>query len=243
MHYYQFNIGDYSRRTSRLSLLEDLAYRRLLDLCYLSEQPLNGCSTDVARDVGMAECQPEVDYVLRKFFTEFDGGWVNDRASEEIEFYQSKKKMASKAGKASGKARKLKASEQTFNDRSTNVQPTINQQPITNNHKPLTINKEPVKKKGFIKPSISELITEFSNRVTDPSQQAETFLNYYESNGWKVGKNAMKSWKHAVTNWITRGKGNTTYQQAVRKESRSDRIDREHAEYLKKNGLDGRWTE
>ncbi|NDH69342.1 MAG: DUF1376 domain-containing protein, partial [Gammaproteobacteria bacterium] len=31
MHYYQFHIGDYKSHTHHLSLLEDLAYRRLLD--------------------------------------------------------------------------------------------------------------------------------------------------------------------------------------------------------------------
>jgi len=36
--------------------------------------------------------------------------------------------------------------------------------------------------------------------------EAEKFVNYYESNGWKVGKNPMKSWTHAVNNWITNTK-------------------------------------
>lgn len=36
--------------------------------------------------------------------------------------------------------------------------------------------------------------------------EAEKFFNYYESNGWRVGKNPMKSWQHAVNNWITNAK-------------------------------------
>jgi uncharacterized protein YdaU (DUF1376 family) len=36
--------------------------------------------------------------------------------------------------------------------------------------------------------------------------EAEKFVNYYESNGWKVGKNPMKSWTHAVNNWINNAK-------------------------------------
>ena len=36
--------------------------------------------------------------------------------------------------------------------------------------------------------------------------EAEKFVNYYTSNGWKVGKNPMKSWTHAVNNWITNAK-------------------------------------
>ena len=32
--------------------------------------------------------------------------------------------------------------------------------------------------------------------------EADKFINFYESNGWKVGKNKMKNWKAAVNNWI-----------------------------------------
>ena len=138
MHYYPFNIGDYSSHTSRLSLIEDLAYRRLLDLYYLNERPFNGCSTDVARDIGLQDHQAEVDYILNKFFPKIGDEWVNNRCKREVDLYQSKKVTASKAGKASAEARKTKASEQTFNDRSTTVQPNINQEPLTNKHKTVT---------------------------------------------------------------------------------------------------------
>ena len=33
----------------------------------------------------------------------------------------------------------------------------------------------------------------------------KSFLNYYESNGWKVGKNPMKDWKAAVRTWEKSG--------------------------------------
>ena len=34
----------------------------------------------------------------------------------------------------------------------------------------------------------------------------EAFIAFYESNGWKVGKNPMKSWHHACTTWQAREK-------------------------------------
>lgn len=34
---------------------------------------------------------------------------------------------------------------------------------------------------------------------------ADRWLAYYESNGWKVGKNPMKDWKAAVRTWTTNG--------------------------------------
>jgi hypothetical protein len=30
---------------------------------------------------------------------------------------------------------------------------------------------------------------------------AEKFVDYYTSNGWKVGRNCMKDWKAAVRTW------------------------------------------
>ena len=37
MNYYPFHLGDYAARTAHLEPMEDLAYRRLLDLYYLGE--------------------------------------------------------------------------------------------------------------------------------------------------------------------------------------------------------------
>lgn len=34
--------------------------------------------------------------------------------------------------------------------------------------------------------------------------QADLFFNYYEANGWKVGKNKMQNWKAAAAGWISR---------------------------------------
>ena len=127
MHFYQFNIGDYASHTRNLSLLEDLAYRRLLDEYYLHEQPLNPSVALVARHIGMQGHEDEVKFVLETFFEPTDFGWVNNRANQEIEHFRAKSEQASRAGKASA-ARRL-------NNRSTDVQPTNNQEPITNNQK------------------------------------------------------------------------------------------------------------
>ena len=125
MHYFNFNIGDYASHTRHLSLLEDLAYRRLLDAYYLSEKPFRGAPADIAKDIGMTSEIEEVYYVLTKFFeNDGHGNWINKRCDEEIAHYHSKQEQAVKAGKASAQAR--------FNKRSTSVQPTNNQEPINN---------------------------------------------------------------------------------------------------------------
>ena len=40
MIWYKFYLGDYITHTNHLSDAEDLAYRRLLDLYYMSEAPI-----------------------------------------------------------------------------------------------------------------------------------------------------------------------------------------------------------
>lgn len=137
MNYYPFHIGDYASHTRGLSLLEDLAYRRLMDEYYLAERPLNGCSTDVARLIGMAEHEREVAYVLSRYFTETDGDWVHERIENELAAFKNKQEKASAAGKASAESRKNKGKrtdvQQTFNGCSTDVQrPSTNQEPRTN---------------------------------------------------------------------------------------------------------------
>ena len=45
---------------------------------------------------------------------------------------------------------------------------------------------------------------------------AERFVDYYCSNGWKVGRNPMKDWRAAVRNWCKGDKGNLKPVQAKR---------------------------
>ena len=53
---------------------------------------------------------------------------------------------------------------------------------------------------SFKKPSLEEIKLDFSKRGL-PMSEAERFFNYYDSNGWRVGKNPMKSWIGAAANW------------------------------------------
>jgi len=65
-----------------------------------------------------------------------------------------------------------------------------------------TGNREQGVGKRFKKPTINELATYLSNKnIPAPEQLATKFYNHYESNGWKVGKNKMQSWPHALARW------------------------------------------
>ena len=79
-------------------------------------------------------------------------------------------------------------------------------------------NKSPTKAKRFVKPTLSEIkqyCMERKNNVT-----AEQFYDYYESNGWKVGKNSMKDWKACVRTWERSEYRKST----VKKNSKEDAI-------------------
>lgn len=62
------------------------------------------------------------------------------------------------------------------------------------------------KKEPFHKPSFVEIkaFCEEQNYRVNP----EIFFDYYESNGWKVGKNPMKDWKAAIRSWEHKEKQN-----------------------------------
>ena len=51
----------------------------------------------------------------------------------------------------------------------------------------------------FVKPTVDEVAAHVREKgyTFDPV----SFWNYYESNGWKVGKNSMKDWKASVRTW------------------------------------------
>ena len=51
----------------------------------------------------------------------------------------------------------------------------------------------------FTPPSLSEIIAYLDN-----VDLAKKFYCHYESNGWKVGKNSMKSWRAAADQWKAR---------------------------------------
>ena len=62
--------------------------------------------------------------------------------------------------------------------------------------------KESVPRKRFTPPAREELEQFILENGLNVDPQA--FLDYYESNGWKVGNNPMKDWKAAARNWARR---------------------------------------
>ena len=52
----------------------------------------------------------------------------------------------------------------------------------------------------FHKPTIDEIVAYCSEK--DFKLDVHRFYDYYESNGWRVGKTPMKDWQAAIRNWV-----------------------------------------
>ncbi len=75
-----------------------------------------------------------------------------------------------------------------------NVNNNLNNNDNSNDN---VLNKRETKR--FSKPTIEEIETYISENSYSIS--AKTFYDYYEANGWMVGRNKMKDWKAAVRSW------------------------------------------
>jgi len=132
MHYFQFNIGDYRAATAHLSNEEDLAYRRLLDMYYDTEQKIPLDTQWVARRLRVGT--EVVQAVLADMFEKQEDGWFHARCDEVIKQY----KEFAEAGKR-GAAKRWGNKGVTPPNGEANSPPnpppiaTINQELITTN--------------------------------------------------------------------------------------------------------------
>lgn len=51
-------------------------------------------------------------------------------------------------------------------------------------------------------PTLDEVIEYLVLEKNESQNEAEKFFDYYQANGWRVGKNPMKDWKAAARNWL-----------------------------------------
>lgn len=192
MRYYQYHIGDFNNATRYASRLERSIYRDLLDMYYEQESAIDG--TDINKlerrlNVRSTDEQAALAFVLTEYFESQDSFYFNDRCEIEIKKYQDKLEGAIKAGRASAEARRKKATkkqrkgvdgkgldgnstdvEQTLNDGAANVQPTINQEPLTINQEPLTNDKTI----GEVSKDDADSLVEFWNENRPPNAQVKT---------------------------------------------------------------------
>jgi len=127
MHYYQFNISDYRAATAYLSNDEDLAYRRLLDMYYDTEEKIPLDTQWVAKRLRLSN--EVIKAVLEDKFKLTETGWQHDRCELVIEQYHAMAEKNRANGRLGGRKKNPVGSESQ-----PNAKPTINNKPITNNH-------------------------------------------------------------------------------------------------------------
>ena len=93
-----------------------------------------------------------------------------------------------------------KKAEPATNQENSAIEPQSEEKPVQE------IQPEKPKRKNFVKPTVEEIAAYCKEK--NYNINAQQFFNYYESNGWKIGRNAMKSWQAAVQNWNIRDKAN-----------------------------------
>jgi len=136
------------------------------------------------------------DQVKCKFIQDDEGLWYNVRLDIEKE----KRKTFTESRRNNIKPKDKPSYEPPYEiHMNTHMEPHMENENIN-------INKDKIDNKS--KCSFEQVYEYMSLRIgIDQAKiEAEKFVNYYTSNGWKVGKNPMKSWTHAVNNWITNAK-------------------------------------
>jgi uncharacterized protein YdaU (DUF1376 family) len=193
MHYYQFHIGDYKSHTHHLSLMEDLAYRRLLDFYFLHEQPIK--HRDIARQIGMREHEEDVMTVLNEFFISTADGFVSPRADKEIKQY----KEFSEAGKR-GAAKRWSTPPHEGAISPPNATPiaTNNHKPITNNQEKKTLGKRLASDFSF--PKEWEDFCQQTRPELSPVKTFDQFKDYWIA---QAGQKGVKlDWFATWRNWV-----------------------------------------
>lgn len=151
MHYYKFNIADWSLHTGHLSLEEESVYFRLVNHYYDTEAPIPKITQPVIRRLRLGSHAELVAIILDEFFTLIGDFWHHKRCDSEISAYQAKAETnqanGKKGGRPRGSKKEPKASKkpkltQPVNSGNPDVTLTKNQELLTNNQEPLTKNQE-----------------------------------------------------------------------------------------------------
>lgn len=190
MHWFPFYHADYLADTSRLSPAQHGVYLLLL-LSFFKDGPLPNDPDTLCR-IAAGASPSDVSSILDRYWVLTDAGWVNPKMDEvrtkAITSSESAKEHARIAARARWDAPSNAPSIPPSNARSNADLRTQNSEIRT---------KREIGR--FAPPSIAE-VREYcreSGYAIDP----ERFVAFYESKGWMIGKNRMKSWKHAVVTW------------------------------------------
>ena len=220
MHYYKRNLGDYAKKAGRLTMLQHGAYTLLIDSCYDREQfP----TLEQAIEWTWASTEAEIDavkFVLSRFFhLTSDNEYVQDRILEELMEYHSK------ADKNKQIAIEREAKRKENNTKRTRIvnEPSPNQEPITNNHKPLKDIRGLRLTNDWEAPQEYIQFCNTERPDLDANMIANIFKDYWI--GVAGAKGVKNDWFATWRNWVRRqeqGKSKFKNKSAVMSDSQFD---------------------
>jgi len=193
MFHYPFHVGDYIADTAHLSIEEDIAYRRLLDLYYTSEKPLPNDGKQVARRIRMGQHETLIDAILQEFFTlQDDGCWHHSRCDDEIAKYQG----FIEAGKR-GAAKRWSKGADSLPISGGNS----NQEPRTKNQEPIVkVNRGSRLQPDLPLPGLWFRFCKDERPELDPLKTFEKFKDYWIA---QPGQKGVKlDWDATWRNWV-----------------------------------------
>jgi len=188
-----FYPGDYLRDTQCLSESVQVAYDRIMcehmrNIC-ISQQQLNFFTKRLSEDE-----KSELEMVLTKVDGGFQIAWVAESICKRKAYSNSRSEN-----------RRGKTKEDMINISDTYVEHMVNENENVIKDKKED-KKESTRENQFKKPTQIEISIHLSEKYPTANKNSintfsEKFWSHYENNGWKVGKNKMKSWKLALTSW------------------------------------------
>jgi uncharacterized protein YdaU (DUF1376 family) len=145
MHYYKFNIKDWTRDTAHLSVEEEGVYRRLLDHYYETEKPIPSETQPVIRRLRLAGHEQSLAIVLSEFFTLESDGYHQYNCDKVIAAYHAKAEANRANGKKGGRPEKPKENPDAFDAKPTD---NLNHKPLTNNQDKSSCDQQAESPKG-----------------------------------------------------------------------------------------------
>lgn len=208
MHYYQFHIGDYKSHTHHLSLIEDLAFRRLLDHYYLHEEPIR--QREIARQIGMKDHEQEVLTVLDEFFVSTENGYINPRADEEIEkfrkYIEHGKKGAEKRWTSTKNREAIGGLKGGYSPPNATPIATNNQYPLTNNQINTPEGVEELVWQDFVA-FRKKRKAPVTQRVVDGIQKEAVVAGYTLNDALK--ECVVRGWQSFKAEWVEKKQSNS----------------------------------
>ena len=204
---FQFYPTDYlaSQRVQMMTLEEEGAYIRLLAYCW-KHGDIPADPEQAARLIGKGASTTLATVVLAMFQPTGNGDRLShDRLDAERDKQAIWRAKSSQGGKISAEKRKggsttLQPPLQGCLPNGGNQMATLLSSSSSSSSKEEKRDAIASKPTRFSKPTLEE-VSQYGLSLNPPFIQSSKFLNHYEANGWKVGKNSMKDWKAAVRTW------------------------------------------